>query len=234
MSFTEDKRHNQILATLTDDDWGRWLSALELVHLKAGNVVTAIGEKLQYVYFPTTAILSLTHLLREGGTIEIAMVGSEGMSGFNILLGGGFSTQQVVVLHSGKAYRLKSSWITDELQRTPKLMHQILRFTQALFTQISQVGACNRHHPLEQQLSRWLLSYADRTNANIIFCTQETIANRLGVRRERVARAAINFQKNGLIEYSRGEIKILNRIVLEKNTCECYATVKLEYERLRA
>lgn len=196
-------------------------------------MVCEIGSTFHYVYFPTTSILSLTQLLVEGDSIEVAMIGYEGMSGISMLLGGGFSRQQVIVLHSGNAYRVLSSWVTEEVKRSPQVMHQVLRFAQSLITQISQLGACNRHHSTVQQLSRWLLSYADRSKSDTISCTQETIAQMLGVRRERIARAALDLQKDGLIQYSRGKIRILSKETLELRTCECYTTIKSEYERLK-
>lgn len=233
MTFTENKWHNNLLATIPANDRAQWLSTLEPVQLKAGNVICEIGSTFHHVYFPTTSILSLTQLLIEGDTIEVAMIGSEGMSGISMLLGGGLSQQQVVVLHSGNAYRVLSSWVAEEVKRSPQVMHQVLRFAQSLMTQISQLGACNRHHSINQQLSRWLLSYADRANSDTISCTQETIAHMLGVRRERIARAAFDLQRDGLIQYSRGKIKILAKETLELRTCECYTTIKSEYERLR-
>lgn len=232
MNFKEDKYHNQLLASLPLENTVRWQAMLEPLHFQAGDVVYEMGEALRFVYFPTTAILSLTHLLQGGGSIEVAMIGSEGMNGISIFMGGCVSTQRVVVLRPGNVYRIKSSWIANELNSGHPLMHHILRFTQALITQMSQIGACNHHHPLEQQFSRWLLTYADRADTNLVTCTQETIANMLGVRRERMAKAAHNLKKMDLIQYSRGKIKLLNRSHLEQHTCECYATVKAEYDRL--
>jgi CRP-like cAMP-binding protein len=233
MTFTENKWHNNLLATIPENDRAKWLKALEPVQLEAGDVVCEIGSTFHHVYFPTTSILSLTQFLIEGDTIEVAMIGSEGMSGISMLLGGGLSQQQVVVLHSGIAYRALSSWVTEEVKRSPQVMHQILRFAQSLITQMSQLGACNRRHSIVQQLSRWLLSYADRANSDTVSCTQETIAHMLGVRRERIARAALELQKDSLIQYSRGRIKILSKETLALRTCECYTTIKSEYERLR-
>ena len=232
MSFKQEKWRNHLLTNLPTGDWTRWEAVLELIHFEAGDVAQEIGEALRYVYFPTTAILSLTHLLQEGGSIEIAMIGAEGMSGISIFMGGGVSTQRVVALKTGSAYRINTTWITHELKAAHPLMPHILRFTQSLITQMSQIGACNHHHSLEQQFSRWLLSYSDRAHSNLVTCTQEHIANLLGVRRERMAKAAIHLQKIGLIQYSRGKIKLLNRADLEHHTCECYATVKSEYDRL--
>lgn len=234
MSLRNEHWQNHLLASLPVEDSKRWQPFVEPVHLDAGDVVYEMGEPLRYVYFPTTTILSLTHLLKEGGLIEVAMIGSEGMCGISIFMGGEASTQRVVALRPGAALRIKASWIVNELHHSHPLMYQILRFTQALITQMSQIGACNHHHPLEQQFSRWLLCYAERANSNLVECTQETIAHMLGVRRERMAKAAHNLQKMGLIQYSRGKIKLIQRSKLEQHTCECYATVKKEYERLRS
>lgn len=234
MSFTNEKWHNHLLAALTTIEWDRWLTAIETVHLTAGDVICEVGEKFKYVYFPTSSILSLTQLLTEGDSIEIAMVGLEGMIGVSILLGTGRSTQRVVVLRTGTTYRVKSSWFTEALKDTTLFKQKILGFTQSLITQISQVGACNRHHSLDQQFTRWLLSYADRANSDSVECTQETIAQMLGVRRERVAMAANKFQKNGYIQYSRGKITLIDRAVLEQQTCECYAVMKFECDQLEA
>jgi CRP-like cAMP-binding protein len=232
MSHRPETWRNHLLASLPTEDWNRWQKILEPIHFQAGDVVYEVGETIRYVYFPTTTILSVTQLLREGGTVEVAMIGAEGMSGISIFMGDGVSTQRVVALRPGDAYRVKTSWISNELRNVHPLMHHILRFTQSLITQMSQIGACNHHHPLEQQFSRWLLFYADRANSNLVTCTQETIANMLGVRRERMAKAANNLQKIGLIQYSRGKIKLIDRLMLEQHTCECYATVKSVYSRL--
>lgn len=232
MSLRAENWRNHLLASLPVEDLERWYKSLELVHLRAGDVVYEIGETLHYVYFPATSILSLTHLLQEGGSIEVAMIGPEGMSDISIFMGGGVSTQRVVVLRPGDAYRVQVSWISNELHSAHPLMQHILRYTQSLITQMAQIGACNHHHPLAQQFSRWLLFYSDRANSNLVTCTQETIANMLGVRRERMAKTAHQLQTMGLIQYSRGKIKLLNRSMLEQHTCECYATVKSVYDRL--
>ena len=232
MRVKEETWQNQLLQELPAEVWIRWEGNLEPAYFEAGEVIYEIGDALRHVYFPTSAILSLTHVLHEGGTIEIAMVGSEGMSGISIFMGGGFSIHRVVALRSGKAFRVRASWLAHELTCSPLLMQRMLRFTQSLITQMSQVSACSHHHSLEQQFSRWLLSYADRTHANLVTCTQETVANLLGVRRERMAKAANNLQKLGLIQYSRGKIHLINRTQLEQHTCECYLTVRSEYERL--
>lgn len=232
MSHRPETWRNHLLASLPTEDLSRWQKFLEPIHFRAGDVVYEMGETLRYVYFPTTTILSLSQLLQEGGSVEIAMIGPEGMSGISIFMGGGVSTQRVVALRPGDAYRVEASWIANELRSAHPLMHHILRFTQSLITQMSQIGACNHHHPLEQQFSRWLLFYADRAHSNLVTCTQETIANMLGVRRERMAKAANNLQKIGLIQYSRGKIKLIDRLKLEQHTCECYVTVKSVYSRL--
>lgn len=223
---------NHLLAHVPKADWERWQDKLELVELQVGENVFEVGHPLMYAYFPTTSIISITRILLNGESIEVGMIGSEGVAGASTLLGNGMAANRGVVLRSGSAYRLCGSWMKDEHERSPHLMRMMLLFTQALITQLSQVGACNCYHPVEQRLSRWLLLYTDRAERTPIKCTQEQIANTLGVRRERLAKAAIALQQKGLIRYSRGTIDLLNRAALEAHTCECYGVIKIAYEAL--
>jgi CRP-like cAMP-binding protein len=187
---------------------------------------------MAYVYFPTTAIVSLLYVLENGASAEIAVVGHEGLVGISIFMGGGSTPSRAVVQSAGKGLRLRADAMKDEFGRSSPVMHLLLRYTQALITQMSQTAVCNRHHSLDQQLCRWLLLSLDRLTGNNLVMTQELIANMLGVRREGVTEAALNLQKNGLISYARGHIKVLDRPGLEQRTCECYRVVKAEYERL--
>jgi CRP-like cAMP-binding protein len=187
---------------------------------------------MSHVYFPSTSIVSLLYALENGSTAEIAVVGNEGVVGIAIFMGGESTSSRAVVQSAGKGYRIKSTIILEEFNRSGPLMHLLLRYTQALITQMSQTAVCNRHHTLDQQLCRWLLLSLDRLTSDELVMTQELIANMLGVRREGVTEAALKVQKAGLIKYARGHITILDRLGLEKRTCECYQVVKSEYDRL--
>lgn len=187
---------------------------------------------MNYVYFPTTAIVSLLYGLENGSSAEIAVVGNEGCVGVSIFMGGQSTLSSSVVQSAGKSYRIKAQAILEEFGKAGPMMHLFLRYTQALITQMSQTAVCNRHHTLDQQFCRWLLLSLDRLTSNDLVMTQELISNMLGVRREGVTEAALKVQKAGLISYSRGHIKILDRKGLEHRTCECYQVVKTEYERL--
>jgi CRP-like cAMP-binding protein len=225
-------RGNQLLDALPETDWLRWEPQLELVDLPLGMVLYESGAQMAYVYFPTTAIVSLLYVLENGASAEIAVVGCEGVVGISIFMGGGSTPSRAVVQSAGKGLRLRADAMKDEFGRSSPVMHLLLRYTQALITQMSQTAVCNRHHSLDQQLCRWLLLSLDRLTGNNLVMTQELIANMLGVRREGVTEAALNLQKNGLISYARGHIKVLDRPGLEQRTCECYQVVKAEYERL--
>jgi CRP-like cAMP-binding protein len=185
-----------------------------------------------YVYFPTTAIVSLLYEMEDGSSAEIAIVGNEGVIGISIFMGGESTSSRAVVQSAGHGYRVKSNLLFEAFNRSEALMHLLLRYTQALITQMSRTAVCNRHHTLDQQLCRWLLLSLDRLPSNEIVMTQGLIANMLGVRREGVTEAACRLQKAGLIQYARGHITILDRLGLEKRTCECYKVVKDEYKRL--
>ncbi|MDZ4357465.1 MAG: Crp/Fnr family transcriptional regulator [Variovorax sp.] len=223
---------NQLLASLPDAEWQRWLPQLELVDLPLGKVLYESGGQMSYVYFPTNAIVSLLYVLENGASAEIAVVGCEGVVGISIFMGGGSTPSRALVQSAGKGFRLRADVIKAEFERSGPVMHLMLRYTQALITQMTQTAVCNRHHSLDQQLCRWLLLSLDRLQGNELVMTQELIANMLGVRREGVTEAALSLQKAGLISYARGHIHVLDRPGLEQRTCECYAVVKKEYERL--
>jgi CRP-like cAMP-binding protein len=187
---------------------------------------------LHHVYFPTTAIVSLLYVMMDGASAEIAVVGNEGVIGVALFMGGETMPNRAVVQSAGHAYRLKGQLLKQEFNRSGELQHLLLRYTQALLTQMAQTAVCNRHHSLDQQLCRWLLLSLDRLPSNELVMTQELIANMLGVRREGVTEAAGNLQKGGLIRYQRGHITVLDRARLEARACECYAVVKKEFDRL--
>lgn len=197
-----------------------------------GKVLYESGNKMSHVYFPINAIVSLLYVMEDGASAEIAVVGKEGLVGIALFMGGETTPSRAVVQSAGKAYRLGASDIKKEFDRSGPVLHLLLRYTQALITQMSQTAVCNRHHSLDQQLCRWLLLSLDRLGSNELVITQELIANMLGVRREGVTEAAVNLQKIGLIKYARGHITVLDRNGLENRVCECYAVVKKEYDRL--
>lgn len=225
-------RGNQLLDALPEAEWQRWQPQLELVDLPLGLVLYESGGKMSHVYFPTNAIVSLLFVLENGASAEIAVVGHEGIVGISIFMGGGSTPSRAVVQSAGKGFRMRADAMKDEFGRSGPVMHLLLRYTQALITQMTQTAVCNRHHSLDQQLCRWLLLSLDRLPGNDLVMTQELIANMLGVRREGVTEAALNLQKAGLISYARGHIKALDRPGLEQRTCECYQVVKTEYDRL--
>ena len=231
MSAPPDPTQNLLLAALPDADRQRWLPQLESVSLHLGQVLYEPGDTMSHVYFPTTAIISLLYVMESGASAEIAVVGNDGLVGISLFMGGESTPNRAVVQSAGQGYRLASQAIKEEFNRAP-VMHLLLRYTQALITQMSQTAVCNRHHTLDQQLCRWLLLSLDRLNGNQLVMTQELIANMLGVRRQGVTEAAHKLQDAGLIRYTRGSILVLDREGLEKRTCECYAVVKKEYDRL--
>ncbi|MCD6663552.1 MAG: Crp/Fnr family transcriptional regulator [Comamonas sp.] len=227
-----EARQNQLLAAVPDVELERWLPYLEAVDLPLGKVLYESGTRLSYVYFPTTAIISLLYLMENGASAEIAVVGFEGLIGISLFMGGESTTSRAVVQSAGRGLRLNSQQMMLEFNRAGPVLHLLLRYTQALITQMTQTAVCNRHHSLDQQLCRWLLLSLDRLPGNELVMTQELIANMLGVRREGVTMAAGKLQNDGLIEYQRGRITVLDRAGLAKRTCECYAVVKQEYDRL--
>ena len=223
---------NHLLDALPADDFERISSHLELVALKLGDVLYEPGIKLRHVYFPTTAIVSLLYVMEDGASAEIAIVGHEGILGISLFMGGDTTPSRAVVQSAGFGYRLKAEMLKEEFERFGPTMHLLLRYTQALITQMAQTAVCNRHHSVDQQLCRWLLLSLDRLTSNELTMTQELIANMLGVRREGVTEAAGKLQLAGLIRYSRGRIQVLDRKALEARSCECYQVVKAEFDRL--
>jgi CRP-like cAMP-binding protein len=225
---------NELLAALPEQTLQRWSTHLSWVDLKLGQVVYEPGARLEHVFFPTTALVSLLHVLRDGAMAEIAVVGRDGVVGISLFMGGGSTSTRGVVQIAGSGWRLPSAILLREFELAGPAMHLMLRYTQALITQMTQTAACNRHHSIDQQLCRWLLLSLDRLEGDELVMTQELIANMLGVRREGVTVAANRLQRAGLIRYVRGRITVLDRQRLQEASCECYDTVKKEYKRLLA
>jgi len=223
---------NHILAALPAAEFERLLPYLEYVPMPLGEVLYESGGRLQHVYFPTNSIVSLSYVLMDGASAEIAVVGNEGIVGISLFMGGETTPSRAVVQSAGHGYRLKAQLLKNEFNRAGPMLHLLLRYTQALITQMTQTAVCNRHHSVEQQVCRRLLLSLDRLNSDSLAMTQELIANMLGVRREGVTEAAGHLQRAGLISYSRGRIDVLDRPGLEKAVCECYGVVKLEFDRL--
>ena len=223
---------NDLLTSLPPAEWARIVPELEAAELPLGKVLYESGATMSHVYFPTTAIVSLLYVMEDGASAEIAVVGHEGVVGIALFMGGETTPSRAVVQSAGQGYRLRASVIKDEFNRSGPVMHLLLRYTQALITQMAQTAVCNRHHSLDQQLCRWLLLSLDRLSGNELVMTQELIANMLGVRREGVTEAALKLQRLGLIRYARGHITVLDRPALEGRVCECYSVVKKEYDRL--
>jgi CRP-like cAMP-binding protein len=232
MSSKQDPNQNHLLAALLDAEFDRLSPHLELIPMKLGDVLLESGDKVQYVVFPTSAIISMHYLLENGGSSEIAGVGNEGVLGVSLFMGGDSTPSRAVVQTGGFGYRLPAHVLMQEFNRAGPVMRLMLRYTQALLTQMSQTAVCNRHHSVEQQLCRWLLLTLDRLGSNELTMTQELIANMLGVRREGVTEAAGRLQGYGFISYRRGHITVLDRKGLEQDVCECYAVVKKEFARL--
>ncbi len=232
MPSTCSPRQNHLLDALLQTEYDRLFPNLEYIELQSGDVLYESGELLKHVYFPVDCIISLLYALENGATAEIAGVGNEGILGISLFMGGGTTTSRAVVQSSGYCYQLKAQLLKDEFVRGGPVMRLLLRYTQALITQMSQTAVCNRHHSIDQQLCRWLLLSLDRLNSDELFMTQELIANTLGVRREGVTDAAGKLQRAGLIIYTRGHIQVLNRPALENRVCECYQVVKNEFDRL--
>ncbi len=237
MFDSHDPRQNRLLAALPADEYEYLSPYFELVLMPRGEILYESSCPLQHVYFPTTAILSLLYVMEDGASTEIAGIGNEGMLGVAVIMGGNTMPNRAMVLCPGSAYRLKSRLLMNEFNRaggrcTGALQQVLLRYTQALIMQMSQTAACNRHHSMEQQLCRWLLTCLDRSPSNELSLTQEMIASVLGVRREGITEVAGKLQHAGLIHYRRGHITVLDRAGLEKRACECYQTVKTEFDRL--
>jgi CRP-like cAMP-binding protein len=223
---------NHLLAAFPTAEYDRLSAHLELVPMPLGQVLCESGAQMHYVYFPTTAIISMLYVLEDGASAEIAVIGNEGILGISIFMGGETTPSRAVVRSAGFGYRLKAELLREEFKRAGPVLRLLLRYTQALITQMTQTAVCNRHHSVEQQLCRALLLTLDRLSSNSVTMTQELIANMLGVRREGVTEAAGNLQRAGLISYRRGHIEVLDRKGLEKAVCECYAVVKTEFDRL--
>ena len=227
-----DPRQNRLLAALPDDAWQRWQPHLTPVDMPLGQVLYESGDRLKHVVLPTTALVSLLYLMNNGSSAETAVVGNEGMVGVSLFMGGVSTTGRAVVQAAGRGFQLPASVLLQEFNRGGPVMHLLLRYTQALLTQMSQTAVCNRHHAVDRQLCRWLLQSLDRLQGDELVMTHELIANMLGVRREGVTEAAGHLQADGLIRYQRGHITILDRQRLEARACECYAVVRREYDRL--
>jgi len=227
-----DPRKNHLLEALPAGDYARLRSDLELIPMALGQVLYEPGARLRHVYFPITSIVSLLYVMEDGASAEIAVVGNEGMLGISLFMGGETTPSHAIVQSAGYGVRLKAQLLKDEFERFGPMMHLLLRYTQALITQMSQTAVCNRHHSVDQQLCRWLLLSLDRLATNELCMTQELIANMLGVRREGVTEAAGKLQDAGLIRYRRGRIIVLDRPGLEARSCECYQVVKTEFDRL--
>lgn len=223
---------NRLLCELPEEVKQRIFPHLELVPLELGQVVCEAGSKQRYVYFPLDSIISLLYVMENGASAEIAVVGNDGMVGVALFMGGESTTSRAVVQSAGVAYRLFGQRLKGEFNRHGALLHLLLRYSQVLLTQMAQTAVCNRHHSIEQQLCRWLLLSIDRLPDDRVLMTQELIANMLGVRREGVTDAAGKLQRMGVINYSRGNIEVVDRALLEQTCCECYAVVRQESERL--
>ena len=231
-SSSHSPKQNHLLAALPAEDYARLLPDLDLVPMPLGEALYESGGLLQHVYFPTTSIVSLLYVMEDGASAEIAVVGNEGILGVSLFMGGETTPSRAVVQSEGHGYRLKAQLLKNEFNRAGPALHLLLRYTQALITQMAQTAVCNRYHSVEQQLCRWLLLSLDRLNSNELNMTQELIANMLGVRREGVTEAAGKLQRAGLIRYGRGRITIIDRPRLEREVCECYGVVKREFDRL--
>jgi CRP-like cAMP-binding protein len=232
VDLARDPKRNELLAALPELALRRWLPHLEWANLELGQALYESGTTMTHVYFPTTAIVSLLYVMEDGASAEIALVGKEGLVGVALFMGGGSTPSRAVVQSAGTAFKVDARFLKAEFEQAGPVLHLLLRYTQALITQMAQTAVCNRHHSLNQQLCRWLLLSLDRLQGDELVMTQELIANMLGVRREGVTEAALKLQKVGLIQYSRGHIKVLDRVGLEQRSCECYAVVKKEYDRL--
>jgi CRP-like cAMP-binding protein len=232
MASAHSPKQNHLLAALPALHYQRLSPHLEFVPMPLGEALYESGGRLQHVYFPTTAIVSLLYVMEDGASAEIAVVGNEGILGIALFMGGESTPSRAVVQSAGFGYRLKAQLLKNEFNRAGPVMRLLLRYTQALITQMAQTAVCNRHHSVDQQLCRWLLLSLDRLPANELNMTQELIANMLGVRREGVTEAAGKLQDAGIIRYNRGRIMVLDRQRLEQHSCECYLVVKKEFDRL--
>ncbi len=228
----ETPRQNHLLGALPPEEWNRLRPRMELRPMPLGHVLYESGDTMRHVYFPTTSIVSLLYVMEDGASAEIAIVGNEGIVGISLFMGGETTPSRAIVQSGGHAYRVPGQYLKEEFYRAGPMQRLLLRYTQALITQMAQTAVCNRHHSVDQQLCRWLLMSLDRLDSNQLRMTQELIANMLGVRREGVTESAGKLQKLGLIEYSRGTITVLDRSALQAHACECYEVVKKEIDRL--
>ncbi|MGA3158264.1 MAG: Crp/Fnr family transcriptional regulator [Steroidobacteraceae bacterium] len=229
---SHNPRQNHLLDSLPREQWERWRLELEYVDMPLGCVLYEPGDTLAHVYFPTTAIVSLLYAMKNGESAEIAIVGNEGVVGVSLFMGGGSTSSRALVQSAGGAYRLSAVLMKQEFDRAGPVLHLLLRYTQALMTQMVQTAACNKHHSLDQQLCRWLLLSLDRLQGTEMLMTQNLIAHMLGVTVNIAVKGAMKLQEAGLIDYKDGRIDVLDRLALEKRSCECYAVVKQEYNRL--
>ncbi|GAC1678439.1 MAG: Crp/Fnr family transcriptional regulator [Steroidobacteraceae bacterium] len=232
MAAARDPKLNQLLAALPNVEWRRWLPHLEFVELPLGHVLYEAGDTLSHAYFPTTAIISLLYVMHSGESAEIAVVGKEGVVGISLFMGGNSTSSRAVVQNAGSGFRISAELVKNEFNRATPVLHLLLRYTQALITQMTQTAACNKHHSLHQQLCRWLLLSLDRLPRDELVMTRQLIANMLGVPLKEMTEGALCLQDAGLIQYSDGHIAVLDRAGLEKLSCECYAVVRKEYDRL--
>jgi CRP-like cAMP-binding protein len=226
------RRHNRLLDALSHEQWERWRHHLEYADMPLGHVLCEPGNTLSHVYFPTTAIVSLLYVMKNGESAEIAIVGNEGVVGVSLFMGGGSTSSRALVQSAGGAYRLSAKLMKQEFDRAGPVLQLLLRYTQALMTQMVQTAACNKHHSLDQQLCRWLLLSLDRLEGAEMLMTPKLIAHMLGVDQEVATEAALKLQDAGLIQYEKGRIRVVDRSGLEQRSCECYAVVKKEYDRL--
>jgi CRP-like cAMP-binding protein len=229
---TPDPQGNGIIASLPAADRQRWDAHLEPVALTLGQVLYEPGAMVSHAYFPTTAVVSLLYVTESGASAEVAAVGSEGIVGISLFMGGGSTPSRAVVQSAGEGFRMSGTVLREEFAQSGTVRLALLRYTQALIAQMAQIAVCNRHHTIDQQLCRWLLLSLDRRPGNELIVTQEMIAHMLGVRREGVTEAALALQRAGLISYRRGHITVLDRFAVEKRSCECYGVVRAEYDRL--
>ena len=232
LCHTAHPRQNQLLAALPDADWARWQRQFQPVLLSPGQVLCEPGSAPAHVVFPTTAVVSLLYMTRDGESVEFAVVGNDGVVGISLFMGGHATPSQAVVQSAGHAWRLPASAVMDEVHRTGPVLAMLLRYTEALIAQVVQTAACNRFHTIDQQLCRRLLLGLDRASSDRLVMTQEAVAGMLGVRREGVTAAALKLQRAGVIRYTRGRIEVLDRAGLEERSCECYAVGRKEHRRL--